>query len=130
MRVGQLTAVISFLRRRSRASRERQRRHRHFDGQLSGHALDCHNEIVLRFGLLLRELGRRHLPDQDRAVGLLLAVKLARLRQAHVAQVLRRMAGRHLPVRNDVDQRQMRSPLAFLTGPAHGYSTTFGTRKK
>src|SRR5688572_13117005 len=88
------------------------------------------DEIVLRLGLLPGELGRRHLPDQDGAVGLFFPDQLARLRQPHGAQILSRMAGRHLSHGNDVHQRPDALPLAFLTGPAHAYSTTFGTRKK
>src|SRR5215213_8664918 len=86
------------------------------------------NKGILRRGLF--DLGRRMLPDQNRAIGLLLAVELARLRQPHRAQVLCRVPGRHLPGGDDVHQRPDALAIACLTRPAHGYSTTFGTRKK
>src|ERR1700752_383668 len=81
------------------------------------------HELVL--GAILRNLGRRMLPDQDRAVGLLLAIKLARLRQPHRAQVFRRVPGRHLAARNDVDQRPDALAVALLAGPAHGLARPF-----
>src|SRR5215213_6763315 len=71
------------------------------------------NEGVFRLRL------RRVLPDQDRAVRLLLAIKLARLRQAHRAQVLGRMPGRHLPGGNDVHQRPDALLIGLLARPAH-----------
>src|SRR3954462_5508563 len=65
---------------------------------------------------------RRVLADQDRAVGLFLAIKLARLRQAHRAQVIGRVAGRHLPGGDDVHQSPDALALSFFTAPAHVYS--------
>src|SRR5437764_1327509 len=59
------------------------------------------------------------LPDQDGAVRLFLAVKLARLRQAHGAQVVSPIAVRHLPGGDDVHQSPDVLPLGFLARPAH-----------
>src|SRR5205085_1166508 len=75
------------------------------------------DELILRG--VLRDFGGRVLPDQDCAVCLLLAVELTGLRQAHRTQIIRGVPGRHLPARNDIDQRPDALAIAALAGPAH-----------